>query len=278
MANSSETLGFIGLGNIGGPMAMRMAQVAPAAIVYDVYPAAMTPFEGRAEIASNPAEVGRKATIVGICVRDDADVEAVVCGPEGLLEGMAAGGTILVHSTVGLDTIRRLAALAAEKGIDLLDAGVTGGAVRAAEGRLVTMIGGTEAAFARGERLAKTFSHVVVHGGPLGAGITLKICNNVLTYSMAMAANEAFGLLESAGLEPEALRRVLVGNGSMNEFIGIYTTSREGGSSLASFEHARKLAHKDLVHAMELAQDTGWPANGIAAVDRLIPEFFADRG
>jgi len=277
MPDASETLGFIGLGNIGGPMAMRMAEVSKAAIVYDAVPAAMTRFEGHAEIAANPAEVGRKATIVGICVRDDADVEAVVCGPDGLLEGMAPGGTILVHSTVGLDTIRRLNALAAEKGIDLLDAGVTGGAVRAAEGRLVTMIGGSDEAFKRGEKLAKTFSHVVVHGGPLGTGITLKICNNVLTYSMAMSANEAFGLVESAGISPDVLRQVFRGNGTWNEFLDVYTTSREGRGSLASFEHARKLAHKDLLHAMDLARETGWAAKGIAAVDELLPVFFADR-
>jgi len=139
------------------------------------------------------------------------------------------------------------------------------------------MIGGSDEAFKRGEKLAKTFSHVVVHCGPLGTGITPKICNNVLTYSMAMSANEAFGLVESAGISPDVLRQVLRGNGTWNEFLDVYTTSREGRGSLASFEHARKLAHKDLLHAMDLARETGWAAKGIVAVDELLPVFFADR-
>jgi len=275
MAAAGETLGFVGLGNIGGPMARRMASQAPGAIVFDAVPAAMTALAGHAELAASSAELGRRVRIVGVCVRDDAEVEAVVAGPEGLLAGMAAGGCILVHSTVGLDTIRRLHAVAAERGVALLDAGVTGGAVRAAEGRLVTMIGGSADAFARARVLAATFSCDVIHAGPLGTGIILKICNNVISYGFAMAASEGLGLAEAAGIDAEALRRVLIGNGNMNELVAAYLAGR-AGAGLTTRVHARALAAKDLGHAAELAREVGWAGEGIEAVLRLLPGIFAD--
>lgn len=275
MADQGKRFGFIGLGNIGGPMALRMAEQAGAAVVYDVQADASQALAPFASIAASPAEVGRRCDAVGVCVRDDADVEAVLCGPEGLLGGMAAGGVVLIHSTVGLETIRRLATVGAGLGVDVVDAGVTGGRLRAAEGTLVTMIGGSDEAFARARRLAATFSSEVLHCGPVGTGIIAKICNNVVSWTSALAAYEAFGLLTASGVDDHVLERVLRGNGNLNEMMAIHLRQLRDGTSLASPEHARILAVKDLAHAAELAREVDWGDDGIEAVRSQMARVFA---
>jgi len=275
MASNRNRFGFIGLGNIGGPMALRMAQVAGAAVVYDVNAAAAHELGPIATIAASPAEVGQQTDAVGVCVRDDADVETVLCGPEGLLSGMAPGGLVLIHSTVGLETIRRLADIGEGSGIAVVDAGVTGGRVRAAEGTLVTMIGGSDVAFARARELAATFSSDVLHCGPVGSGIIAKICNNVVSWTSALAAYEAFGLLTASGVDDHVLERVLRGNGNLNEMMAIHLRQLRDGTALASPEHARTLAVKDLAHAAELAREVDWGDNGIEAVRDQMARIFA---
>ena len=122
---------FIGLGNIGTPMAHRLAAAFPQTMVHDAVPAAMAGFEGVAVLASSPAVVGETADLVGVCVRDDADVRAVVDGEQGLLRTMRTG-IIAIHSTVRPSTVVDLAARAADHGVSVIDVAVSGGADGAA--------------------------------------------------------------------------------------------------------------------------------------------------
>jgi 3-hydroxyisobutyrate dehydrogenase len=276
MTNEAPKYGFIGLGNIGGPMACRMAQQSNGAVVYDVNAVSAQRLAPFAAIARSPAAVGKCCNVVGVCVRDDDDVRTVLCGPDGLLEGMAPGGAVMIHSTVALETIERLAAVGEDSGVHVVDAGVTGGPSRAAEGTLVTMVGASPAVFEQVRGLAETFSSDVLLCGPVGSGIVVKICNNIVSYTSVLAAHEAFGLVEACGIDNSVLERVLSGNKNLNEIMEVVLSQRRGGAALASSNHARLLASKDLSHAAELAQKTGWGDAGIQAIHELLPRIFAE--
>ncbi|WP_340315842.1 NAD(P)-dependent oxidoreductase [Rhizorhabdus argentea] len=265
--------GFIGLGNIGAPMAHRVAE-GTQTIVFDVRAGARSAFEGKAQVAQSPAEIGKEADVVGLCVRDDADVTAVTAGSDGLFETMGKGGIILVHSTVSPATIHRLAAQAAAKGIDLVDAAVTGGPGRAAAGTLVTMIGATPEAFAKARPFAAHFSSEVIHAGELGAGIAAKICNNIVGYMSVLAVYESFGVAEAAGVSPDVLRKIMSGNGNLTEMMGLYLAGREavrsGGVPATGTQHAASLARKDLALGIELGEANGRDARVSRAIRELI--------
>src|SRR5437763_11852468 len=138
--------GFIGLGSQGGPMARRIVESGHSLAIWARRPETLEPFrDTAATVATSPAEVGAGSDVVGICVMADADVEDVVLRDDGVLAGMASGGVIAIHSTVHPDTCRKVAEQAAARGVDVIDAPVSGGAPAASEGRLLIMVGGDEA-------------------------------------------------------------------------------------------------------------------------------------
>ena len=121
--------GFIGLGSQGGPMARRIAEAGLPLTLWARRPESVAPYaDTAAVVAASPAALGAASDVVGVCVVADADVEAVLLGPDGVLAGMAPGGVVAVHSTIRPDTCRRLAERAAERGVALVDAPVSGGA------------------------------------------------------------------------------------------------------------------------------------------------------
>ncbi len=129
ISEADGTVGFIGLGNIGKPMALNLLTSDAAVHVYDVARAPMDELAAAGAVAAESvAALGRACQIVGLCVRDDNDVEQLIYGPQGLLSAMAKGSVIAVHSTVTQASVRKWAADAAEYGIHLIDAPITGGA------------------------------------------------------------------------------------------------------------------------------------------------------
>ena len=144
----TQRIGFIGLGSQGKPIAAHFAPGGFETIVYDVAPEPVAELvEQGARGASSAREVGENADLVGICVPEDKHVFAVVEGDAGLLAGLKPGSIILVHSTVLPDTIDAVAAAAAERGVAVLDACVTGGAIRAAARQLTYLVGGPAETF-----------------------------------------------------------------------------------------------------------------------------------
>ena len=254
--------GYIGLGNIGAPMAHRLAEASDC-LVHDAVEAAGAPFEGEATWCATPSKIGETAGYVGICVRDDDDVRTVVDGPEGLLTTMRSG-VIAIHSTVEPATVIALASRAQEVGVALIDAAVTGGADGAAKGELVIMAGGSEEDVKRATPGLLFYSNKIIHAGATGAGMALKICNNLVTYVELAAALEAYRLAEALGLDPARLTETMRANGNLTPFMDKFVAFRASGPDMAGADAFRAsqaalvtLGHKDLGLADKIAAANG---------------------
>lgn len=257
-------VGFIGLGNIGKPMARRLTDWPGGLVVCDVNPATLNSFRDRgALIAHTPAEVGSIARLVSVMVRDDAQVREVITGDTGLLTTMAPGGIIAIHSTISVATAEHASEAAAEVGISVLDAPVSGGAIGAAHGTLAVMVGGSATACDDFRPVFATWATLVEHFGAIGAGTHAKLARNMLHFSAFCAVNESMRLAESLGLDLRALGNVVRHSDSVTGGPGAImlrdTTAVMAADDplRAIFEHTAALGTKDLSLALDLAAERG---------------------
>ena len=242
--------GFIGLGDLG----YAMARMIPEPLcVFDVSAPAMEPFRDRARLATSAGEVGQHADLIGLCVRNDQDVCDVISGAGGLIEHAAPGTVIAVHSTV-----MEQAARAAERGIFVFDAAVSGSADDALQKRQVCMTGGDPEILARARPLLDSFSRQIIHAGALGQGMVLKFANNLTTYLQLAATVESYALVEAAGIDPQMLTNVMADNGNLTRVMILYhqyRTEHAAETHDTPFWIAQQalagLAEKDLHHAIE---------------------------
>jgi len=189
-----QTIGVIGLGNMGRPIAENLWKAGHALVIHDVRRQAVAGLEGRdrVTVAPTPAAVGASAPVVLTVLPSAEVVEAVVAGNGGLLRGMRRGGILVEMSTSKPEVTRRLAARLARRGIRMLDAPVSGGVLGARAGTLAVMVGGDRRAFRRVGSILGAMSRRVFYMGPSGSGHTMKLVHN-------LAANIAFfGACEAA--------------------------------------------------------------------------------
>src|ERR1700693_70692 len=204
--SDSPKLGYIGLGNMGAPMATKMTEWPGGVTVYDIRAEAMTPLaEKGASLADSIADVA-VADIIHTTVLDDAQVREVV---GELAEHVKPGTVIAIHSTISDTTAAELAAELKQPGIHIGDAPVSGGAAAAAKGELATMVGADREVYERIKPAFKHWAAVVIHAGEPGAGTRMKLARNMLTFTSYVAACEAMKLAEAAGLDLQALGRVV---------------------------------------------------------------------
>lgn len=256
---------MIGLGRMGGPMADNALDAGFALRVFDVSDAAVQARVARgATAASTVAEACAGADVVAVVVFDDAQAIEVIAGPGGAFDTMAPSGVVVLHTTVTLETIDELARIAAERGRHFLDAGISGGEGGAQAGTLVTMVGGAVDAVERARPLIETYSRELVHAGPSGAGMALKLARNSVGYIMMAAGYEALQLATAAGVDPSVLRHVLEATDLPTM---LYTPFTIGGPSpmgddapaglRVAMEHTYRLADKDLGQALAFAHRYG---------------------
>jgi 3-hydroxyisobutyrate dehydrogenase-like beta-hydroxyacid dehydrogenase len=208
-------VGFIGLGSMGLPMAQRIHAEGHELVVYARRAASLEPFRGTTvTIADTPAALGAMVDAVGICVYDAAGVEEVLFGAEGLVEGLPPGSVVLVHSTVSSGQVRAIATQAAEHGLRVLDAPVSGGGARALIGELTIMVGGDTDALTDVAGLLATLSNHVVHLGDIGAGSHAKLINNTMFAAQIALADAAMKAGESLAVDPEGLAAILLTSSS----------------------------------------------------------------
>lgn len=258
-------VGYVGLGNIGKPSAERLISDDIEAYVFDIYqPAVAELVEKGAKGCPSVAELARKCAHIGICVRDDQQVEELLYGEDGILANAAEETIVAIHSTVTQASLLKWAEEAAEQGIHLLDAPITGGAHRAAQGTLCYMVGGHQALVERCRPVFMTSAEKVVHAGALGAGIALKLCNNFIQYTEFVAMAEATRLAEACGLSVDVLREVGLSNGVVNEQMHMFVSGRNGLARSCSEEDMMQffgalgsLGRKDLQCALDTAADHG---------------------
>ncbi|HME71311.1 MAG TPA: NAD(P)-dependent oxidoreductase [Myxococcota bacterium] len=267
--------GFIGLGNIGKPMARRLVAAGFETTVHDLAAAPVHELVvAGAKAVATPRAVGAASNYVGLCVRDDADLRAVTLGPDGVFAGAEAGTVVAVHSTVQPKTVLELAEAAAARGIAMVDACITGGAVGAAQGTLTVMVGGDASHLDKIRPTLESFAKLIVHAGPLGAGAKLKLCNNLMTYLAWTSAYEATLLARAAGLPQQVLEEVTRSNGNLTDpmlaFLGLHKApeeTRHSESFQAMLARFVELAEKDLAATLALARECGvaLPGTGLAS-------------
>lgn len=254
-------VGFIGLGQIGAPMAGRLVDWPGGLHVYDIRPDAATSLVAHgATLAASVAEIGAACDVVSVMVLDDAQVRRVVAE---LLTTARSGTVIAVHSTIRAETAEELAPMAAAQGVDLLDVPVSGGFVGAHDGTLAAMVGGEREAYARAKPVLATWASVIVHMGPAGAGTRTKLARNLMHFIAFTGAGEAQRLAEAAGLDLRKLARVVRHSDSVTGGPGAIML-RDTTAPMAPddqwreiFEHTRGLGEKDLALALELADGYG---------------------
>ncbi|MFQ5418352.1 MAG: NAD(P)-dependent oxidoreductase [Myxococcota bacterium] len=269
----SQRVGFVGLGNIGKPMALRLLEAGLPTTVFDVARAPVAELVAAgAKAASSARELAAESDVIGVCVRDDADVMAVVSGDEGLLAGAAPGAVVALHSTILPRTVHAVARLAEDRGVGVIDAPMTGGAFGATRGTLTYMVGGAPEHLERCRPAIETSAAKIVHAGELGSGAAVKLCNNLMTYLGFTAAFEAMLLADASGLSQKALHEVTRSNGNLNDqqaaFLGIYSASagkRHDEGFQALLRSFADLAEKDLAVTLAFARENGvtLPATGL---------------
>jgi 3-hydroxyisobutyrate dehydrogenase-like beta-hydroxyacid dehydrogenase len=255
-------VGFIGLGQIGKPMAKRLLAWPGGLWVHDVAPDPVAELAAAgAHGAASVAEVAANVGLLCVMVRDDDQVRAVV--DEVLQRPHRDGLVVAIHSTVAPQTPASLAALAADHGVRVVDAPVSGGAMGAADGSLAIMVGGTADAFAACEEPLGLMGAKVVHAGPVGAGTSMKLARNLMHFVAFTAATEAQRLAEAAGLDLVALGDVVrhtdAVTGGPGAIMHRSTTAPLEGDDFwfGVFDHVRGLGEKDLGFAVELAERLG---------------------
>jgi 3-hydroxyisobutyrate dehydrogenase-like beta-hydroxyacid dehydrogenase len=274
--------GFVGLGAIGRPMAGRLCAAGLPTSVYDVVPTAVDALvSSGAARAGSARAVAAAADVIGVCVRDDDDVRAVVLGENGVLAGAAAGAVIAIHSTILPRTVRELGALAAVRGVAVVDACVTGGPMGAEQGRLTYMVGGDAAAVERCRPAFATAAKTIVHTGPLGSGAATKLCNNLMTYLGFLAAFEATLLARESGLSLAAFEEVTRSNGNLTDqmqaFLMLHRLpaeqQREPGFQQMLHGYTT-LAEKDLAVTLAFAREHGVALPGAALCQQLMARVY----
>jgi 3-hydroxyisobutyrate dehydrogenase len=209
-ASDVARVGFIGLGDMGGAIATRIIAAGFPTVLWARRPEVLASFAGtHVETATTPAELAARADLIGICVWADEDVRQVLQGDHGVLAGCRPGTIVAIHATVQPATCRELAAAAAERGVIVIDAPVSGGRHVAVAGSLVVAVGGDEDAVERCRPIFATFGDPVIHLGQIGTGQLAKLVNNALLAANLALADDALALAKTLGVEPGAMARML---------------------------------------------------------------------
>ena len=197
-----ETVGFIGMGKMGTPMAVNIQKAGYPMVVYDAREESTKPLlEGGARLAGTAAEVAQLCDVVATCLPRPQVVEQVVKGPEGILEGIRPGGIYMDMSTCGPDLIRSLEPLFKQKGAHLMDTPVLSSPLDALDRGLIVMAGGDRDIFDRLHPILDAFADKVVYAGALGSANGCKLVHNMTTIAMQQVVAEALALGIKAGVE-----------------------------------------------------------------------------
>jgi 3-hydroxyisobutyrate dehydrogenase-like beta-hydroxyacid dehydrogenase len=263
MTDKDVKLGYIGLGDMGTPMAKRLVGWPGGLTVFDIRLEAMTPLaEAGARLADSVADVA-KADIISVTVLNDEQVREVIAGENGLARFAKPGTVIAIHSTISDTTAVELAHQLRPDGIHVIDAPISGGKGAAEKGELAVMVGAEREVYERIKPAFKQFASLVVHAGEPGAGTRMKLARNMLTFIGYAASCEAMKLADQAGLSLQQLGRVVRHTDLQSGGPGAVIV-REDMATLAPdnflygpLAHARDLGEKDLSLALALGEDLG---------------------
>jgi 3-hydroxyisobutyrate dehydrogenase len=264
-------VGFIGLGHMGAPMSRNVLAAGHDLVVHDVRPdAAAGLLEAGASWAGSPRESGVDRDVVITMLPGPSQVEEVLLGPGGLLAGLSAGGTWIDMSTSLPAVADKVRAVAGSSGVAILDAPVAGGITGARDGTLQIFVGGATDDYLRMRPLLEVMGdrERILHVGSHGAGYTVKLMLNLLWFASVTLTAEALTIGVRAGVDVATLRRSLLTSAAASHFLEHDVLSvLERGDFDDSF--ALALACKDLGLAVDLARQTGVPAEMSAMVEQI---------
>lgn len=262
---STERVGFIGLGTMGHFMARNLIRAGFELVVFDVLGQAVAPIKALgADVATSPGDVGASAPIVISMLPDTPDVETVIYGVGGLLSGASSCKLLVDMSTIAPAAVRKFSVDLAGKGIAFVDAPVSGGPVGAENGALTIMAGGADDAFQQALPVLRAMGTTITHVGPSGAGQTLKLCNQLICGINIQAICEALALARASGVDLDVLRQVLMGGSA-----GSWMLDKLGPGMIARDTRAGfriDLMLKDLKLVQELAFGLSVPLPATALV------------
>jgi len=261
--------GFIGLGVQGKYLAINQARAGVDLIVYDVREEPLKELAATgARTARSCKEIGQYSEIVQICVLDDAQLEMVMLGAEGVLAGCEAGKLIVIHSTVRPGTITKLAELAATKGVEVMDVPVSGSENGAKNKTMSYMAGGSEEGFAKCRPLFEASGTKILRTGGLGTGIRAKLAHQLIICVNILAAYEGMLLGETSGVDRDTLIAV-VRDGAAQSRIA------ERWKKVAFSATSRRVFYKDLQLCLEYGHELGLSLPGAALAQQMIEKMVA---
>ncbi len=272
------SVGFVGLGIMGRPMARNLLAAGHRVVVHDLVAGSVCELVGAGAVrGGSPREVATTTDVLVTMLPDSPDVEAVFGGPDGALAAARPGWLAIDMSSISPVVARRLAGQVAAAGAEMLDAPVSGGDKGAIAGTLSIMVGGSEAGFARARPILAALGTTIVHVGPSGAGQVAKACNQVVVAVVIEAVAEALVLGAKAGVDPARIVEVLQGGLASTKVLEM-----RGGNMLSGrFEPGfrTRLHLKDLKNALELAREAGVVLPATVEVEQLMQRMrIAGRG
>lgn len=261
-------VGFIGLGIMGAPMARNLLKAGFEVTVWNRTAARCEPLAAAgARVAESPSAVAQTSEVTVSCVTNSSDVEEVVLGPAGIIEGAIPGHVHIDCSTISPDVTRRIAGRLAEKQVAMLDAPVSGGDIGAKAGTLAIMVGGEGAVFERCLPVLQAMGETIVHCGPSGAGQVVKLCNQAAGGLNLLAMAEAIALARRAGVDPTKMLEVVSAGAAGSWMLSNLGPRAVAGDFAPGF--MVELMQKDLRLVLEAAAATHTPLPGTALVNQL---------
>ena len=248
-------VGFIGLGNIGGPMAMRVVRGGYQVTVFDIRRDAADPhLQAGAAWAGSPSELAGQSDVIMVSVPGPAEIEDLMFGPQGVIHTINPGSVYVELSTTLPSNMRRIHDALKRKGADAIDSPVSGGAIGAERGGLASWVGGDEQVFQRVRPILSTFADKITYIGEIGSGLTAKLVHNQLLYVTVSAVAESFAMGVKAGLSPEVLLKV-VRDGAYGNLFSILPKAATSGDFKWSQFGPGHIIRKDQMIANQFARE-----------------------
>jgi 2-hydroxy-3-oxopropionate reductase len=252
----TESVGFIGLGIMGRPMALNLMKAGYDLVVHARRPESMHPLvEAGARASDSPAAVAREATVVFTMVADTPDVEEVILGADGIIQGARTGSIVVDMSTISPSATRAMAERLRTVGVEMLDAPVSGGEAGAKAGTLSIMAGGSPDAFARVRPLFEAMGENILHIGETGAGQVCKACNQIVVGATIAGVAEAVLLAQASGVDPAKMRSALLGGFASSRILEVHGLRMIERDYRPGFKTS--LHRKDMRIVLESASELG---------------------
>lgn len=263
------SVGFIGLGMMGRPMARNLLKAGFPLVVHNRSSAPVEELvTAGAKNGRSPKGVAQGADVIVLCLPDSAAVQLVMEGPDGILKVISPGKVVVDTSTISPIVARRLAKKTAQLGADMLDAPISGGDIGAQEGTLAIMVGGKAETLEGVMPVLQAMGKTIVHMGDSGAGQLTKACNQIVTMLTLEAISEAFILSERAGVDPRKVRRALMGGFGQSRVLELHGQRILDTDFKPGFDY--DMMAKDLAIVLEAGAEYGAPLPATRVVNDLM--------